>query len=273
VDDSGHSRLRTRSATAFPELNELLTRFVGRIRSILGADLVGAYLTGSFALGGGDAASDCDFLVVTSGGVGGEDERALRQLHQEIPSWPSYWAYNLEGSYARKGDLQTLAGLSRPWLYVNRGAREAAWSTHCNTEDVRWVLRERPLILEGLDPHEFVREVPAAALQRKMRPQIENFLDDLLTWASFDISWTQRYAVEAASRMLYTLERGEVISKQDALEWATRELPAGWHDLIDQVGQDRFVSWNDPPRPRSVDRTLAFVEYVQGRARTVAGSR
>ena len=138
----------------------------------------------------------------------------------------------------------------------------------CNTEDVRWVLRERPLILQGADPHDFACEVPTIALQRKMRPEIENFLDDLLSWTTFEISWTQRYAVEAISRMLYTLERGEVISKQDALDWGTVAMPPEWGDLIDQVRQDRFVAWNERPRPGSVARTLEFIEYVQERART-----
>jgi predicted nucleotidyltransferase len=113
-------------------------------------NLVGAYLTGSFALRAGDAASDCDFLVVTTARVGDEHEHALRELHGEILDWPSYWAYNLEGSYAPKADLQTLAALGQPWLYVNRGARELEWSAHCNTEDVRWVLRKRPLVLEPI---------------------------------------------------------------------------------------------------------------------------
>jgi hypothetical protein len=72
------------------------------------------------------------------------------------------------------------------------------------------------------------REVPAAALQWKMLPQIENFLDDLLSWPTLEISWTQRYAVEASTRMLYTLERGEVISKQDALDWGTVAMSAEW---------------------------------------------
>jgi hypothetical protein len=272
VEERG-SRLSTSSATAFPELNGLLSDFVGRAQSILTTNLVGVYLTGSFALGGGDGASDCDFIVVTTDRVGDEHEHALRQLHEEIPTWPGYWASNLEGSYAPKGDLQTLTGVGRPWLYVNRGRRELEWSAHCNTEDVRWILRERPLILEGADPREFACEVPAVALQGKMRPQIENFLDDLLTWTTFEISWTQRYAVEASSRMLYTLERGEVISKQDALEWGTASMPAEWRELIDQVRQDRFVRWNERPRPGSIERTLAFVAYVQERARTASDQR
>jgi predicted nucleotidyltransferase len=257
---------RRGGATAFPELNNLLTKFVSAVRLILAENLVGVYLAGSFALGAGDAASDCDFLVVTVGPLSRDDERALRELHQDVPTWPSYWAHNLEGSYAPKADLQTLEALGRPWLYVNRGSREMEWSAHCNTEDVRWVIRERTLILEGADPPAFACEVPTTVLQKKMRPEIENFLDDLLTWASFEVSWTQRYAVEASSRMLYTLEHGEVISKPFALEWAIRELPAGWRDLILQVREDRFVQWNDPPRPGAVDRTLAFIEYVQERA-------
>jgi predicted nucleotidyltransferase len=271
VGDRGQSLPTTCGAIAFSELNDLLATFVGRVRAILEAKLVGVYLTGSFALGGGDAASDCDFLVITSGRLSGERERALRQLHKEIPDWPGYWSYNLEGSYAPKADLQTLAALRRPWLYVNRGGREMEWSAHCNTEDVRWVLRERPLILVGADPREFACVVPVAALQAKMRRQIENFVDDLLTWTSFEVSWTQRYAVEATLRMLYTFERGEVISKQDALDWGVAAIPAKWRELIEQVRSDRFVPWNDPPRPGSVERTLAFVEYVQERARTRAG--
>lgn len=253
--------------TSFPELNDLLGDFVGRVRSILDTNLVGVYLTGSFALGGGDAASDCDFLVATTGRLGGDHERALRQLHAEIPDRPGYWAYNLEGSYAPRTDLETLAALGRPWLYVDRGAREMQWSAHCNTEDVRWVLRERPLTLEGVDPRTFACEVPAAALRETMRRRIETFLDDLLTWTTFDVSWSQRYAVEAISRMLCTVECGEVVSKRDALAWAAAAVPAEWRGLIDQVRRDRFVRWNDPPRPGSVDRTLGFVHYMQDRAR------
>lgn len=266
MGDRGHDLAGAGSATPFPELNDLLTTFVGRVRSVLDANLVGVYLTGSFALGGGDAASDCDFLVVTASRLGGEHEQALRQMHEEIPAWPGYWAHNLEGSYAPKADLQTLGALGRPWLYVNRGRREMEWSAHCNTEDVRWLLRERPLVLVGAGPREFACAVPTIALQRRMRPQIESFIGDLLAWTSFEISWSQRYAVEASSRMLYTLERGEVISKQAALDWATVAMPAEWRDLIDQVRQDRFVQWNDPPRPGSIERSLAFIAYVQERA-------
>jgi hypothetical protein len=72
--------------TVFPELNELLGELVARVEAILGATFVGAYLAGSFALGAGDLYGDCDFLVVTEERVTAEQERALRELHDEIPT-------------------------------------------------------------------------------------------------------------------------------------------------------------------------------------------
>ncbi|HKN63208.1 MAG TPA: aminoglycoside adenylyltransferase domain-containing protein [Gaiellaceae bacterium] len=252
-------------STRFPELNELLALFVVRVSSVLGDDLTGIYLTGSFALGGGDAASDCDFLVVKDGTLSGHEERALRELHEEIPNWSGYWASNFEGSYAPRADLETLAALGRPWLYVDRGKREMAWSPHCNVEDVRWVLLNRPLVLAGTDPREFCCKVPAPVLQAAMRPQLENLLDDVRSWAPFDISWTQRYLVETACRMLHTLEHGEVIAKPSALDWAAETLPAEWRGLLGQVRRDRSVQWDAPPPPGSMERAVAFVEYVQAR--------
>jgi hypothetical protein len=103
-------------------------------------------------------------------------------------------------------------------------------------------------------------------LQAAMRPQIARLLDDVQSWAPFDVIWTQRYLVETASRMLYTLERGEVISKPGALDWAADALPPEWHELIAQVRKDRDVPWNSPPPAGSVERAVAFVEYVQARS-------
>jgi hypothetical protein len=204
--------------------------------------------------------------VVTSEALRGGEEREVRELHGEIPTWSGYWAVNLEGSYAPRGDLETLAALGRPWLYVDRGHREMEWSPHCNTGDVRWVLANRPLVLAGPDSRELCCQVPAPVLQAAMRPQIARLLDDVRSWAPFDVIWTQRYLVETASRMLYTLERGEVISKPGALDWAADALPPEWHELIAQVRKDRDVPWNSPPPAGSVERAVAFVEYVQARS-------
>jgi hypothetical protein len=251
--------------TIFPELNELLGEIVARVQSVLGDNFVGAYLTGSFALGAGDLHSDCDFLVVTEDRITAEQERALRELHDEIPTRSGYWTHNLEGSYAPRADLETVAALEQEWLYINRGWREMTWSTHSNTEDERWVLREHGIALAGPNPREFVCEVSPDALRSGMPPLIESFLPDLHSWTSFDIAWSQRYAVETLCRMLHTLDTGEVASKQTSLEWAKRALSPAWRQLIQQVLDDRAIAWDDPPRAGSVEATIAFAEYAKQR--------
>lgn len=254
--------------TRFSELNELLGELVARVESILGDNFVGAYLTGSFALGAADLHSDCDFLVVTEQRITAEQERALRALHDEIPTRSGHWTHHLEGSYAPKAELETLAALDRQWLYIDHGWREMQWSTHCNTEDVRWTLRERGITLTGPDPPKLVRKVSEDALRNRMRQVIPTFLSNLSTWISFDNAWAQRYAVTTLCRMLYTLDTGEVASKHAALKWARKALIPQWKDLIQQVIDDRARGWDpaDPPRQGSVEATIAFAEYAKKRA-------
>lgn len=140
------------------------------------------------------------------------------------------------------------------------------WSTHCNTEETRWTLREHGIALAGPDPREFAAEVPADALRSRMRPLIQTFLPDLLGWTNFDIAWSQRSAVASLCRTLYTLDTGEVTSKPASLEWAKQALNPAWRELIQQVLDDRALPWNDPPRAGSVEATLAFAEYAKERA-------
>jgi predicted nucleotidyltransferase len=264
---SDHRRF-TPAPTQFLDLNELLEEFVERVASILEGNVVGVYLTGSFALGAGDLHSDCDFLVVTVDCLTPEQERSLRELHDEIPTRTGHWPHDLEGSYAPKPDLETLAALEERWLYVDRGRREMQWSTHCNSEDVRWTLRERGITLTGPDPREFVRQVPPGMLRTKMRQLIDNFLPELFSWTSFDLAWTQRYAVTNICRMLYTLDTGEVTSKRAGLEWAQHNLPSRWQRLLQQVLDDRALGWDPdgPPREGSVQETIALLEFAKDRA-------
>lgn len=66
--------------------------------------------------------------------------------------------------------------------------------------------------------------------------------------------------------MLYTLDSGEVASKPASLEWAKHTLNPAWHNLIQQVLDDRATAWDDPPRTGSVEATFAFAEYARQRA-------
>lgn len=252
--------------TPFPELDAVLDDLVESVTAILDDDLVGLYVTGSFALGAGDLQSDCDFVAVLRGQVTPEQEVALRALHDELPTRPGHWTKHLEGSYAPRGDLETLAALGRNWLYIDHGWREMQWDPHCNRLEHRWLLRERGAALVGPDPRTFVAEVPRDLLRSQMRSDIETFIPELTAWTSFENAWTQRYAVTTLCRMLHTLEKGEVASKPVALAWARDALDADWRTLIQQAIEDRPLPWDDPPRPGSIDATLAFADYARARS-------
>lgn len=254
--------------TEYAELNALLNEFVHTVVAILGENFVGAYLQGSFAVGDADMHSDCDFIVVTRGAITAQQEAHLRALHDEIPTRAEHWAQHLEGSYAPQDELRSLDGMGKEWLYIDHGWRAMQWSTHCNSEVVRWSLREHGVTLSGPDPKTLVNEVAPEALRARMQALLGSFLPDLYSWISFDIAWAQRYAVSTLCRMLYTFETGIVASKSASLIWARDTLDAEWRDLIARALDERTRGWDptERPRPGSVDATLAFLAYAQQRA-------
>lgn len=253
------------SPTEFAELNDVLADLTERARAILDTNMVGAYLQGSFAVGDADVHSDCDFLVPVHGPITSEQEAGLRALHDEMPTRNGHWNKHLEGSYPPVHELRSLDGLGKPWLYIDHGWREMQWSTHCNTEVVRWTLGEHGVILAGPDPQTLLDPVPAEVLQERMRETIPTALADMLSWISLDVAWAQRYLVTTLCRMLYTLETGEVASKKASLMWASRALDPEWQPLLQQVQEDRRLGFDldTPPRPDSVEVTLAFADYSE----------
>jgi hypothetical protein len=253
------------TVTAYPELDDLLADLLGRWRQILGDDLVGAYVQGSFALGAGDLHSDCDFLVATRGRLTDDQESGLRLLHAEVPHRDGHWCHDLEGSFAPADELGSVAALGRAWLFVNHGSDSMEWDDHCNRAYTRWILRERGLTLAGPEPATWVDVVPPATLRQESRAALPTLLADLATWIDIDaLAWGQRYAVVSACRMLYTIVTAEVASKAGALEWAQHRLEPRWRPLLAQVRDDRsrgFVE-DELPRPGSTAAARAFVEYA-----------
>ena len=251
--------------TEFPELNDLLAELTDRAATILGDNLVGVYLQGSFAVGDADLASDCDFLVPVHRQVTADQEQALRALHDEIPTRDGFWCRHLEGSYPVAEELRTLAGLGCPWLYVDHGWREMQWATHCNNVVARWSLRERGVTLTGPEPSSIVDPVPPEEMRAYARASLSTFWTDFHTWMTLDIGWGQRYAVTTYCRFLATLATAEVLSKKAALLWGQEHLDEQWRGLLQQVSTDRAAyDADEPSRPGSAEQTREFARYCEG---------
>ena len=138
--------------TSFPELNGVLASYVEGARRVLGPDFVGAYLTGSFALGDADAGSDADFLIVVREPLGEGQAQDVQAMHREVYDRPSHWAKHLEGSYFPAGLLRHSDPERTPIPYFDNGSRDLEYSDHDNTLVVRWVTREHGLPLAGPPP-------------------------------------------------------------------------------------------------------------------------
>jgi predicted nucleotidyltransferase len=255
--------------TPYADLDALLVELRGHWQRILGDNLVGAYLQGSFALGGGDQQSDCDWLVATRHGLTEQQIAELRRLHDELPTRDGHWPHDLEGSYAPAAELASVEHLGRRWLFNDHGHRTLDWDDHCNRGYTRWILREHGITLTGPLPRSFIAAVPADFLRREAAASLPTLLDDLTTWIDIDtLAWGQRYAVVVACRIFYTLQTGEVATKLAALEWALRTLHPRWRPLLGQVRDERSLGWDPAHRRRrgEADAARAFVAYVVTRS-------
>jgi predicted nucleotidyltransferase len=257
--------------TIFPELNAVLRELVSSVRAILAENFCGAYLQGSFAVGDADEHSDVDFLVVTEDEVNVPQLAALQIMHKRIYALDVPWAQHLEGSYVPRSSLRRLDPSRRPYLHLDNGASELVWDNHCNTEVVRWSLREHGVILAGPEPKSLVEPVSADQLRREVFAAMHEWADCAYapTRAGGMSRWLQPLLVLSYCRMLHTLESGQVTSKREAGEWALGALDAEWASLVQRALDDRPDPWArvyQPAERPDVERTRAFIDYVLGEA-------
>lgn len=213
-------------------------------RRALGANVVGAYHVGSFALGHGDEHSDVDFLVVLEQDVDEEQERALRTLHARLPDSRTGWARHLEGSYVPRADLRGPGPAPRDWLYVDNGSRDMEWSAHDDTAATRWVMREHGIVIDGPDPRSLVDPVPPRLIRQEAADLIERIARETVEDPErIANAWVQQYQVLTLCRLLYSVATGSVTAKVPGGRWAIENLDSQWTNLIRRAIADRPDPW------------------------------
>jgi len=278
---------RAREPTPHAELNAVLDHLLREARALLGDNFVGAYLQGSFAVGDHTDGSDCDFIIVTRRDITLDELPALQAMHAAIHDLPHLrWRNQLEGSYApaailrcwstaprdppgeprdeRWGDPGTSGSPPRayPFWYLDHGAKRLVRSEHDNSQVVRWVLRERGVVLGGPDPRELIDPVSPAALRAEVRATMERCLAldltpiEMQAWLNF---WVGLYC-----RMAHTLVTGEVWSKKAGKAWAMANLDPSWAAFIERtqrVGKGSDAGY-DPVPSEDAWEARRFARYV-----------
>ena len=252
--------------TPYPELNAVLSEWLDHIRTVLGEDLIGAYLQGSFAVGDFDEHSDVDFLVAIQDKLSDAQLAGLQETHVKIYNLDSPWARHLEGSYFPLADLNRYDPNSPPPWFLGNTFKELVRDSHDNTWVVRWMTRERGITLTGPDPKTLIDPVDPMELRGEVLQTMRDWAEDIrASRYSLENRWAQPFAVLSYARMLHTLQTGTVESKRAAVLWAEGALVQRWSNLVRRAWQDRPVPSHKVRQPsddEEVRETLAFIEFA-----------
>lgn len=256
--------MRDSHPTPYPALNAVLSEWMNSIQAVLGGDLIGSYLQGSFAVGDFDTHSDVDFLVAIRNELSDDQLERLQATHARIYDLDSPWAKHLEGSYYPIADLKRYDPNSLPPWFLDNTFKELARDPHDNTRVVRWVVRERGIILTGPDPKTLIDPVDPLELRREVLGTMRDWAAELFSSKyPIDNRWAQPFAVLSYCRMLHTLQTGAVESKLASVRWAEEALDRRWTDLIQRAWQERpnpSLKVRQAADPEDIRQTWEFID-------------
>ncbi|MCA9913130.1 MAG: DUF4111 domain-containing protein [Anaerolineae bacterium] len=208
--------------TQHAHVNLLLNTLLAKMRPILGEKLLGLYLYGSLTVGGFDSASDVDTVAILREMLTEEEFSRLDAMHGEIVAQLPQWNNRIEIIYATQQGIQT---------YDTHISQQAVISPgepfHIVEAGQDWVMnwyfvREYGITLYGAAPQTLIPPIPKAVFLQAAydtADEWEGRMGDLpgLPW--------QSYSILTLCRAYYTVTHGEHVSKQDAAEWVSSQLP------------------------------------------------
>lgn len=256
-----------------PEIVVLLDQLVEGSRNLLAENFIGAWLQGSSATGNFDEHSDIDFIVGIAHDLSMEELHPLQEFHLHLYNHESPWAKHLEGSYIPRDILRDYNLAGKDVWYLDHGSTSFKRSAHDNTIAVKWILREKGVVLAGPNPQELMNPIPVSELRLDIYRTFANWAAAIFeNHEEIGSHFYQTFAVLSYCRMLHDIHPGEISSKRDGAEWAKAHLDPKWHDLIDEAWLGRpnpAVSARRPAQPEDVRRTIELIRILVDRARAL----
>lgn len=256
-------------ATHHPEVNELLDALTDGLRGVLGNQLVGAYLFGSSTTDEFDRESDVDVVVVTADEIPDETFAALQAMHARIAAIDSWCATQMEVSYIPKRAIRRYDPPDIVHPRLDRGTDESLYMMSHDADWVvqRYLIRERGLALLGPAPSTLIEPVSSDDMRRAMRELLREWLAPILeNPPHVRTRGYQSFIVLSTCRILYTIEKGDVLSKRAALLWGEKALDSRWTPLIRGawIGRQNHEA---PPLAEDLSETWAFIRYAIERSK------
>lgn len=244
-------------------IEPMIHKFRKALEVIIGKDFYGLYLYNSVALGKFEPkGSDIDFVVILNRPLSTEVLGQLALLHREIEqSFP--YGERLDGMYLLKENIGKGNGDMLPYPYANGGDfyNEGFYDVNNVTW---WVIKE----------HECAIESPS------LKKHLENFsFDSVLKTLSYNVHqyWAPKlktpeifaedmwveFSVLTLSRIYYTLDTGNIISKREAC-LSYMDAQPHWQDVIEEALAVREGESGRVIHDASIrkDRILCFVTHL-----------
>ena len=258
--------MKTENPTPFEDLNNVLKELTKSVQAILGDNLVGLYLQGSFGMGDFDEHSDVDFLAIIQQEVTEAELAALQRMHQRIFANPTPWAQHLEGSYFPLEMLKRYDPVADQPFYIDNGSQKLVRSDHDNSWVVRWTTRQCGVALAGPSAKELIDPIPSAAMHNEVLKTMQDWGEEIVTGKyKIENRWAQPFAALSYGRMLHTLSTGQIHSKLAAVQWAKSNLADEWVGLLERAWVERpFPSQkvHQAADPDEVAQTINFIRHA-----------
>ena len=256
--------MKNLSPTPYSDVNEIINLLFIKAKTILKDQFVGMYLHGSLANGGFDNGSDIDVIFATQENVSDEMFSALQAMHMNIAKLDSPWAIQLEVSYIPVNALRRFDSTNNLHPHIDRGNGEVFhWMRHESDWSIqRHILRERGIVISGPHPKSLIDPVYPNDMRQAVVDGLPLWLNPILENPSeINKRGYQSFFVLSLCRMLYTLNHGEILSKQAAGEWAKANLDERWTPLIDRALIGRLNPDLDAD-PQDIHETLEMMRYT-----------
>lgn len=246
--------------TPYADVNAMLEELLSRIQQILGNKLVGFYLYGSLVTGDFDHdSSDLDLLAATLRDIDEQEFDALQTMHRDFAHEHKEWDDRIEVAYLSVTALKTYRSRSSKIAIISPGE-----PFHVKDAGEDWlmnwyIVRGKGITLYGPSPDMLIDPISKAELLHAVQEHAKKWREWIYHGRR---RGSQAYAILTMCRILYTLKKGEIVSKKQAALWAEKELPA-WSSLIQQA-----VIWREAWRDENIDHdatfpeTLRFVHFV-----------
>jgi predicted nucleotidyltransferase len=266
---TGGTTMMQTDPTPYADINELLERLLSGLQTILSKKLAGLYLYGSLVTGDFDhGSSDIDLLAVLSSDLDEKEFASLQKMHQSFAHEHKEWDGRIEIAYLSEGALKTFKTQRSQIAIISPGEpfhkKDAGKDWLMNW----YIVQEKGVALFGPPPTLIIPPISKEEFTQAVKEHVaawKEWISDIRARPS------QAYAILTMCRALYTLKKGETVSKKQAAAWAENELPE-WSSLIQHA-----LSWREAWRDEHVDHdatlseTRQFVHFVLSQHENTSG--